>query len=141
MRFSRVTPLMHRRRLPVSVRARGCVTLPAFRVLWLWVSRAIGPMVWLVYSGVLVVIARWTAQMVWYSASSSARSQPSCWMTSEMWSLRLRPLTSDDPRAEVEDFLHTGHLRHSTRSVHAHAVSYDPWVEHFRKSWWGKMAH
>ena len=94
MRFNKVTPLMHRRRLPVSVRARGCVTLPAFRVLWLWVSRAIGPMVWLIYSGVLVVIARWTAQMVWYSANSSARSQPSCWMTSEMWSLRLRPLTT-----------------------------------------------
>ena len=58
------TPLMHSRRLPVSVRGRGGVTLLACLVLWSERSRAIGPIVSLMYSGALVVMARCTAQVV-----------------------------------------------------------------------------
>ena len=45
-RFNISTPLIQRRRLPVSVRARGCVSLPACRVSCSWISRAAGPTVW-----------------------------------------------------------------------------------------------
>ena len=92
--FSISTPLMHSRRLPVSVRALGRVTLSAFRVSWSCTSRATGPIVSPIDWGTPVVMARCTAHIVWYSTISVARNQPSSSIAPEMWSRRLRPQTT-----------------------------------------------